>query len=598
MVRAAVLIGVSQTGNLPTLKAVHEGVLAMQKWAAGQGMDPDLVKVFNDKDGPVEVAQVKKAVKELVDLTTVQQLVVYFSGHGVNISRGEYWLLTGAPEDSNAAVNVAGSVELARTCGIRHVVLISDACRTAAEGIQAQGIRGSEIFPNVVDAEAERPVDVFFACGLGDPALEVKSPSKAAAVYRAIYTDSLVEALNGRKDVVVKDPDTSEPTQLIDVDRAGEKPKGLVRPWPLSFYLRSDVLERLIKAKVKPGVSQTPVARINSRDAWISEVPIPSGARLGEEAAAGTGGAAAFSAAVEKTAFEVARSMLKSSLVENRILATELAGSESRAEVNEPMVRIFEPFGPRRFESSCGFKVRGAGFASASGSRVSVDVVDAEHRVLSVEGLKKPAENVLIELKAGTGMVLPAIRDYVGSITVEDGQVVNVTYEPVAGSARWQAMQSRTDELRSLRALMASSARLGVFALRDEDAGLLAERMTVGNGVDPTMALYAAYACYDRQESGSVRGMAKAVLRDLSLRLFDLELLAGGLRGSRIAAEKNLYPSFPLLSLGWALLSAQQVVLPAGLQDLAGHRVESLWTLFDSHGVRLLRSAFETKEID
>lgn len=147
MIRAVVLIGVSQTGTLPTLRAVHDGVRSMEKWALGQGIDRDLVKVLSDESGPVEVAQVKKAVKELVELTTVQQLIVYFSGHGVNMSRGELWLLTGAPDDPNAAVNIARSVELARTCGIRHVAMVSDACRTAAEGIQAQSVRGPRSSP-------------------------------------------------------------------------------------------------------------------------------------------------------------------------------------------------------------------------------------------------------------------------------------------------------------------------------------------------------------------------------------------------------------------------------------------------------------------
>jgi hypothetical protein len=58
LVRAVVLIGGSQAGHLETLQ---------------------------------------------VDLTTVEQLVVYFAGHGVNLSLTEYWLLSGVPEDSNAA---------------------------------------------------------------------------------------------------------------------------------------------------------------------------------------------------------------------------------------------------------------------------------------------------------------------------------------------------------------------------------------------------------------------------------------------------------------------------------------------------------------
>ncbi len=593
MVRAAVLIGVSQTGNLQTLKAVHEGVRAMEKWALGQRMDRELVKVLSDEDGPVEVGRVKKAVKEIVDLTTVHQLIVYFSGHGVNISRGEYWLLSGAPEDSNAAVNVAGSIELARTCGIRHVVLISDACRTAAEGIQGQGIRGSEIFPNVLDAVEERPVDVFFACGLGDPALEVKNPKKAAAGYRAVYTDSLVQALGGKKNVAVKHPEKDVTLQLIEVDRSGAKPRGVIRPVPLSLHLRADVLARLSKAKVKPGVHQTPVARIISQETWLAEVPVPPAAfnGFGENS-----GKAAFSEPAIQTIFEESGRMLSGTLAQNRILAAEPASGQT--ELAEPLGRIFEPFGPRHFETSCGFKVRGAKFASALGAGVNTNVPDPERQIISVQGVVQGAAHLLIELQAGTGLVLPAIRDYVGSITVEDGAVVNVSYEPVENSARWQEVKGREDELRSLRALLASSARLGVFRLRDADAGLLAERMKVGKGIDPSIALYAAYAYHDRQEPEPVRAMQKAIFGDLKVRLFDLALLGGELRGRKVRSEKGLFPFVPLLSQGWALLRAQQVVLPPGLEALGDHRMESLWTLFDPQGVELIRSAIKTKEID
>lgn len=109
MIRASVLLGVAQAGILDTLQAVHDGARAMEQWALDQGMDRELVKVITDEDGPVEVSRVKKAIKELVDLTTVEQLIVYFAGHGVNISRGEYWLLSGAPEDSNEAVNLTAA---------------------------------------------------------------------------------------------------------------------------------------------------------------------------------------------------------------------------------------------------------------------------------------------------------------------------------------------------------------------------------------------------------------------------------------------------------------------------------------------------------
>jgi hypothetical protein len=133
---------------------------------------------------------------------TIGQLIVYFAGHGVNNNQSEYWLLSGAPTNPNEAINVAGSALLAQRSGIPHVVIISDAisdaCRTAPEGIHAQGVTGSLMFPN----QPLRPgpadfVDQFFACLLGDPAHEIRDPNDASRVFRSIYTEVLVESLNG-----------------------------------------------------------------------------------------------------------------------------------------------------------------------------------------------------------------------------------------------------------------------------------------------------------------------------------------------------------------------------------------------------------------
>ncbi|HEX2180302.1 MAG TPA: hypothetical protein VHL54_12440 [Actinomycetota bacterium] len=642
MVRAVVLIGVAQAGILDTLQAVHDGVRAMEKWALDQGIDRDLVKVLSDESGPVEVRDVKKAVKELVDLSTVEQLIVYFAGHGVNISRGEYWLLSAAPEDSNEAVNVSGSVELARYCGIPHVVLISDACRTAAEGIQAQGIRGSEIFPNLSEGGIENPVDVFFACALGAPALEVKDPKQAAAGFRAIYTDSLVEALQGRKDVLVKDPEEPAPIRLIEVAGADEGARrGIIRPWPLSFHLQSEVLDRLISADVKPGVSQTPIARINSRGTWLAEVPAPQPppmpasaprvpspaaapppaappargrrrgtrpekprseekvpAQVGRAASVGAGGTRRTAAPGERL-MTSSRSLLRASLKDGLVVGGDAAAlGPDTSELLRTAGRVFEPFGPSAFETRCGFKVRGTSVDSVLCAGADAEIVDPEHRIVRVDAVAGPAANVSMQFSDGTGVVLPAIPHYLAAISVEAGEVVDVSYEPSDNSPRWTGIHDRVDELRSLRALMASSARLGVLRLSAGDAELLADHMKVGDGLDPTMAVYAAYAFDDLQRKGLIRKVEESMKKDLGLRLFDVELLNGDLRGRRVAAEKGLYPFVPLLSSGWALLGAHRVELPPGLAELGRHRVESLWTLFDPSGVDLVRTAIQNKEID
>jgi hypothetical protein len=170
MQRAAVIIGVNKSGNLPVLQAAVASAREVEQWAVQQKFSD--VTVITDEAAPVTLQRIKDAVKAVVDKGTVDQLLVYFSGHGVNIRYGEYWLLTDAPLDSQAAVNVDGSVTLARQAGIPHVVMVSDACRTAADGTQAQGVTG-EIFPNKPIIGPERAVDLFFATMLGAPALEL-----------------------------------------------------------------------------------------------------------------------------------------------------------------------------------------------------------------------------------------------------------------------------------------------------------------------------------------------------------------------------------------------------------------------------------------
>ncbi len=143
--RAAVLIGVDRAGALPQLKDAAAGALRMKAWAEAQKFDACVA--VTDKTTPVDVRTIKAAIREIIDDGPPDQLIIYFAGHGVNLGYSEYWLLSDAPADPNEAINVNGSAELAHRGKIPHVVFISDACRTAAEGIQAQSVLGSVIFP-------------------------------------------------------------------------------------------------------------------------------------------------------------------------------------------------------------------------------------------------------------------------------------------------------------------------------------------------------------------------------------------------------------------------------------------------------------------
>ena len=231
MERAAVLIGVQNSFHLPALRAAWSGPREMAEWARLQGIDPSRVTTITDERGPVAPEQIQQAVDDLTQLAVVEQLLVYFAGHGINKGRQEYWLLSNAFNNPNAAVNLAASRELAAYWGIPHVVFISDACRTAASSIEAQWINGSVIFPTPHNLQTVQKVDTFYATRLGEPSLEIKDPSDAASAYRAVYTDALVQALSGQH------PEVSEADPLPGFR--------LVRPRPLRDFLEREVPQRV-----------------------------------------------------------------------------------------------------------------------------------------------------------------------------------------------------------------------------------------------------------------------------------------------------------------------------------------------------------------
>jgi hypothetical protein len=84
---------------------------------------------------------------------------------------------------------------------------------------------------------------------------------------------------------------------------------------------------------------------------------------------------------------------------------------------------------------------------------------------------------------------------------------------------------------------------------------------------------------------------------DLGLRLFDIALLSRSLYGKQVGTEPDVFPFVPLLSQGWALLAAHRISFPPSLAGLERRLVPSLWTLFDSQGVDMLRAAMDSQEV-
>lgn len=562
MVRAAVLIGVNRTGKLTELADAVEGAKRMEAWALAppQSMKPENVLLFTDETTPVNIGDVRNAIRKLVESATIDQLFVYFAGHGVNIRYNEYWLLSEAPVDSSAAINVDGSVALARHCGIPHIVFISDACRTAAESVQAQGVTGGEIFPNDPVGGPEASVDIFFGTTLGRPALEIKNPDISSRTFEAIYTSTLLDALRGKLAAALR------------VEEVDGLPIHVVRPRPLKTCLLDELPKRLAELDLPSEVSQIPDARITSDDnAWMVRF-----SQLLEGQATRS--------AVDTSAAQVLEAPLSQALQQDGATARHLATD------GDDLEGFSVPIPICNFETHCGFEIRGTKVLDAISSDASVEILLPDRTRVRV-AIRGASSRVLLVFEDRTSSLLPALRDQVALVDFDPNEgIVDVRYEPTGNSARWAPFAPSAKELRILRSLAAADARNNSLRMDKRLAARLPARLRYGPHLDPSLALYMAYALHDAGLPDELRELADRALDDIGPVFLDLELLA---RAPFLSSVLRT----PVLARGWSLLRAFGVVESPELAGLHRTLRESLWTQFNPDGTRLLMQLISTRRL-
>jgi hypothetical protein len=562
----------------------------MASWAVtDQGFAKSKVRLITDEKKPVRARQLQDAINELLSGNDVEQLIVYFAGHGVNIGGSEFWLLSDAPGLTSEAVNLNGTADLAFRGTVSHVVFISDACRTAAEGIHAQAVKGVEIFPNKEVLGVTQSVDKFFATSLGSPAFEIKDPRASARRFKAVYTETVLSVLEGRH------------IEALETREEGEIILAFVRPRGLMDYLASAVPAKLKGVKgLKGSVIQQPVAILTSRekDAWI--------ARFVERGPARTSGTksplrARASVRVLESVHTVARIAVRSALTGDATSVEPKLAQAARENISgvsmlaQSVRHVAKVVGPTQFESRCGFKVRGNRLVAAIIRRPArAHVFPNTRQEIIVSNLSGPAASVLLEFENGVGLVVPAIRDFVGELTFEKGDLIAVSYEPSDNSKRWHGYGPSAEQFRTLRAIAVSAGRLGAFRLEGEDAPQLALMFQRAKNVDPVMALYAAYSYHSMHLEGALHDMHHVVCKDLKMRLFDLAMLTGSLNGTVVDRAEKVFPAFPMMAQGWPLLSARRISLSPCLDEVRSHLIPSLWSVFDGEGTAILRSAIHS----
>jgi hypothetical protein len=522
-------------------------------------------------------------VRDLVDAIKVfvdrglDQLVIYFAGHGFISSTSEFWLLSEGPDDGNEAISLKESKDLARRSGIPNVVFISDACRSRADSLSADGVHGSVLFPTR-RLQGHVDVDLFLATRIGDSAWEVPVRDSVPR-FEGIYTACFLDAF--------KRP---YPKMVLTV-----KGKPVVPNRRLKDYLAREVPKKVQEAARRlklPPQNQQPDAEVCSDEpTYIGHVL--SSDRLVAPAATPTlsdVASTAIGTAIGGGTMRYRQETIK------KVAAS--SGFDSAFEAIAQARNL-----PSLLSARTGFTVFGQRVESVtvrSGITTEITPSTAGKRpsaLIAVDLRKRPAASVVLRFADGSGTVVAALDEYVGSVVVDEGRVMNVSYVPSQRSPKWLKYQDQAERLEQLRAAVAAAARLGVFRIegpsetRKKTAAELTGRIRTLKGVDPTLGLYAAYAYDDSGLLDEVRSVREDMRRDLKTDLLDVAMLPGDLSGRTPGGGDGPYPFCPMLSQGWALLRVKDVRLHESVMATRDHLRPSLWTTLDPDGMQIVEKA-------
>jgi uncharacterized caspase-like protein len=244
--KVAVVIGIERAQGLPPLPGAKNGAHDFALWAKGASFE---VIEFVDETTPVDGAAIRKAIRELVDGRDVEQLFLFFAGHGMSTGKeADFWILSAGTDDPAEIVNVSASLVNARDCLIPHIVVIADACRTIANKRQIGGAVGaSSIFPNKPPNPHKAQIDLFYSTLTGDAAQEISD--QAAIQAHGIFTNVLLDALNGK---------AAQPPVSVNPDTGAD----VIYADPLKPYLERQV--PFVSGSIPGAAVQAPECRAES----------------------------------------------------------------------------------------------------------------------------------------------------------------------------------------------------------------------------------------------------------------------------------------------------------------------------------------------
>ncbi len=191
----AICIGVSNYESLGKLRFGAKDCISFANTLKTElGFTQDSVSVLADQEGLVNAnaETVNRALDSMLSRTTLDSgdlFIVYFSGHGMGLSDGDYWM----PNDATVAnahekgISVQKILERLAKKKLRNVVVVSDACRAGGQNPFGR---------KLIDLGKKTNIGVLLGCAPGMKSYEAPNLGQGTFTYflnRAIQKKSAVD---------------------------------------------------------------------------------------------------------------------------------------------------------------------------------------------------------------------------------------------------------------------------------------------------------------------------------------------------------------------------------------------------------------------
>lgn len=302
--------------------------------------------------------------------------------------------------------------------------------------------------------------------------------------------------------------------------------------------------------------------------------------------------------------------------VTSRDLLTGRSASEYRyLEVNEEPARVAAlprndaaeqtvdqlstGVGRDHFETATGLTVLGAKLVEAwvGGGHAGLFEEDGAWHVRGFprdhqDGRGVPrATSVLLELEDGRFAAVAMMSDFLGTVTIGQGGVAQVSYVPAPGS-RFELPDFNAERAHRALARATVAVQHGRFQIAEEAAGEFARELRMYKHFNPTLGIYAAYAYDMAGSTDQVRDMIRYYEDYEQPVPYDIALLSG-LQFDQISVP--VAPSFPMLTQGWAYLDPDDLhpVVAQARRSLG----RSLWAMPTGDDGRALAQALKNEDL-